>query len=385
MHPDRERIAPVNNDTCCTDLKTHIDPLKWCRYLVHVGYITSSLMVLAHIIWYFAARSVLAWSPDIYLRDYIILPAIGFFILDLSVDLAVRSPRISLFWKEYLALSLFVIFSSYLSLTHDIARVLLGSFLLPIFVSTIFSNIKITRMIFWLSDFALLLLGATKYFAGTLNSDLMMQIFVAFFMFLCAFLLSRILILYGTDNQTALMNSNKQRRDMQEQLKLDPFTGLFNRKTFDADLAKLIDECQNTGKCLSLAMIDIDYFKSVNDLYGHVVGDQVLLHLAKILAAAQAENIKGYRIGGEEFAILFVDCDTEETYRICEGLRKLMESASLQDINNTKVTFSCGFICRIPNNSSSKFFLTSADSALYRAKNNGRNQVVIYNDSIKNT
>ena len=373
----------MNNDIRCDARKTHIDPIKWCRYLVYVGYMTAALMVLAHIIWYFAARSVLAWSPDIYMRDYIILPAIGFLVLNLFVDMAVRSPRFSLFWKECLSLSLFVIFSGYLSLTHDIARVLLGSFLLPIFVSTIFSNIKITRMIYWMSNFAILLLGVIKYFAGTLDSDMVMQIFVACFMFLCSFLLSKILILYGTDNQTALMNSDKQQRDMQEQLKREPFTGLFNRKTFDEDLARRIEECQNTGKYLSLAMIDIDFFKNVNDLYGHAVGDQVLLHLSQILTAIQAENIQVFRIGGEEFAILFMDCDVEEAYHICENLRKRMESASLPEINKSKVTFSCGLICKIPNNNSSKFFLTAADSALYSAKNNGRNQVVIYNDSVQ--
>ena len=373
----------INKDIYSDNLKTHIDPLKWCRYLVYVGYITSGLMLLAHVIWYFAARSVLAWSPDIYLRDYIILPAIGFLVLDLSVDMAVRSPRITLFWKECLSLSLFVIFSSYLSLTHDIARVLLGSFLLPIFVSTIFSNVKITRLIFWMSNSALLLLGLTKYYAGTLDSDMVMQIFVAGFMFLCSYLLSKILILYGTDNQTALMNSDKQQRYMQEQLKLDPFTGLYNRKTFDAELARWIEDCQSTGKFLSLAMIDIDFFKSVNDLYGHSVGDQVLLYLSHILAAVQAENIHVFRIGGEEFAILFIDCGTEEAYRICDDLRIRMASASIPDIDKSKVTFSCGLICKIPNNDSSKFFLTAADTALYSAKNNGRNQVIICSDSMQ--
>ena len=373
----------MDKDVYCESPRTHVDPLKWCRYLVYAGYITTSLMILAHIIWYFAARSVLAWSPDIYLRDYIILPAVGFLVLVVSVDMAVRSPRLPLFWKECLSLSLFVIFSSYLSLTHDIARVLLGSFLLPIFVSTIFSNVKITRLIFWMSNFALLLLGVTKYFAGTLDSDMVMQIFVACFMFLCSYLLSKILILYGTDNQTALINSDKQQQYMQEQLKLDPFTGLYNRKTFDADLARCLEECQSAGKSVALAMIDIDYFKSVNDLYGHAVGDQVLLNLSHILASVQADNIHVFRIGGEEFAILFTDCDTEEAYRICDGLRIRMASASLPDIDKSKVTFSCGLICRIPNNEKPKFFLTAADSALYSAKNNGRNQVVIYSDSIQ--
>ena len=58
--------------------KTPIDLNKWCRYIVNAGHITATLIVLAHVIWYFAARSVLAWPPDVYLRNYIIFPAIGF-------------------------------------------------------------------------------------------------------------------------------------------------------------------------------------------------------------------------------------------------------------------------------------------------------------------
>lgn len=99
----------------------------------------------------------------------------------------------------------------------------------------------------------------------------------------------------------------------------------------------------------------------------------MLLYFANILKSVQAENIHVFRIGGEEFAILFTDCDAEEVYRLCEGLREHMESTSLCDIDNNNVTFSCGLICKNPNNISSKFFLTAADFALYSAKNNGRN------------
>lgn len=253
--------------------KTFMQPLKWCGHIVNVGYMTAALMILAHVIWYFASRNVLAWPPNIYLKNYIILPAIGFFALNFLVDMCVRSPRFSLFRKEYLSLSLFVVFSLYLSLTHDIAKVLLCSFMLPIFVSTIFANIKITRRIFWTSIVALLLFGVKKYFAGNLDSDIVMQIFVSCFMFLCSYLLAKILIRNGNDNLAALVNSDNQQQYMQEQLKLDPFTGLFNRKTFDAELNTFMEECSVTNKSLSLAMLDIDHFKCVNDLYGHAVGD----------------------------------------------------------------------------------------------------------------
>lgn len=190
--------------------KTPIDLNKWCRYIVNIGHVTAALIILAHVIWYFAARSVLAWPPDVYLRDYIVLPAIGFFVLNSLVDMSVRSARIPLPAKEYLSLSLFVIFSLYLSLTHDIAKVLLSSYILPIFASTIFSNVKLTRRIFLMSVIAVLLTGVKIYFAGDLDSDRLMEIFVANFMFLCSYLLAKVLIRYGHDNLTALKTSNEE-------------------------------------------------------------------------------------------------------------------------------------------------------------------------------
>lgn len=373
----------MNQDLNSVGGKLFIYPIKWCGYIVQIGYVTSSLIILAHVIWYFAARKVLSVPPNIYLRNYIILPAIGLFALNWVVDLCVRSQRVSLFKKEFLSLSVFVIFSLYLSVTHDIAKVLLGSFILPIFVSTIFVDIKITRRIFWMSVAALLCFGTSKYFAGTLDSNMVMQIFVACFMIICSYLLAKILIVYGHENLVALVDADLQQRYMQEQLKRDPFTGLFNKKTFDTELTKSMEECSAFNKTLSLAMIDIDRFKGVNDLYGHIVGDKVLLYLTNSLKTIQTDTIRAFRIGGDEFAILLLGYNAEEAYRICDGLRIGLASASFQELKNNKVTFSCGIVCKTPNMVSPKMFLTAADSALYGAKNNGRNQVVIHQESIK--
>ncbi|NLU45113.1 MAG: diguanylate cyclase, partial [Acholeplasmataceae bacterium] len=344
--------------------------------------LTTALIILAHIIWYFVARSVLAFPPDIYLQNYIILPAIGFFALTFLVDLFVRSSHFSLIAKEYLSLSLFIIFSFYLVWTHDIAKVLMGSFILPIFVSTIFSNVKITRWIFWLSSIAVMLLGVKTYFIGNLDSSMFMQIFVACFMFLCAYLLAKILIRYGNDNLAAITNFDSRQRYMQEKLKLEPFTGLYNKKTFDDYLPKVMEECRSTNKYLLLAMIDIDNFKYVNDFYGHVVGDRVLLYFSQILKEIQVENIRVFRIGGDEFAILFKDCTVEKAYSICEDMRTRMESTHLRDIDKRKVTLSCGLACMNPY-ASLDWFKKVADSALYEAKNNGRNRIIVYKDWIQ--
>lgn len=360
--------------------QTYIEPIRWCRYIINTGYATAALILLAHVIWYFAARRFLTNSADAYLRNYVVLPAIGLFALTFLADLFVRSSRFSLVSKEYLSLTLFIIFSFYLSLTHNIARVLLASFILPIFASTVFLNVKITRWTFWISSLAVLLVGVKIYFSGKLDSSMLMQIFVVCFMFLCSYLLAKVLIKYGHDNLRTLMFFDDKQQNMQEQLKLDPFTGLNNRKTFDDHLPKLMEECRKAQNFIALAAIDVDNFKVVNDLCGHPAGDRVLLYLSDTLKKIQTENIRAYRIGGDEFSLLLKGCNAEETYRLCEYLRTQMESCPLRTADENHVTLSCGAVCIKPSNVDLEMFIKAADSALYAAKNSGRNRVVIYDD-----
>ncbi|MCW1712720.1 MULTISPECIES: GGDEF domain-containing protein [Synergistaceae] len=325
--------------------RSYIEPIKWCRYIVNTGYVTAAIIILAHVIWYLAARSVLTSPPDAYLRNYIVLPAIGLFAFTIFADLFIRSTRFPLVSKEYMSLALFIIFSFYLSLTHNIADVLLASFILPIFVSTVFSNVKITHWVFWISSLAVLLVGVKIYFLGKLDSNMLMQIFVACFMFLCSYLLAKVLILYGHDNLATMMKFDDRQQNMEEQLKLDPFTGLNNRKTFDDHLPKLMEECRKAQNFIALAAIDVDNFKVVNDLCGHPAGDRVLLYLSDTLKKIQTENIRAYRIGGDEFSLLLEGCNAEETYRLCEYLRTQMESCPLRTADENIVTLSCGAVC----------------------------------------
>lgn len=368
----------ANKNTVLDQPRTLMDPIKWCHYIVKAGYATVIVITLAHVVWFFAARKILAYPADIYLREYIILPFIGLSVLNLAADFLVRSHRLPLVAKEYISLSLFLLFSFYLCLTHNIASVLLGTFVLSVFASTVFSNIKLTRRIFLISNLALLSSGVKIYIEEQFDSRILMEIFVAWDMLLCSYLLAKVLIRYGQDNLVSLMHFYHQQQSMEEQLKLDLFTGLYNKNTFDDYLPKLMKECRDSNIPLFLAMIDVDHFKQVNDRYGHMVGDRVLLHLAQILKSNRTENLNVFRIGGEEFAILFKDYRMEDAYKICDGMRSIMESSSLHDVDKMSVTFSCGLACMNRQYTDPAEFAGAADSALYTAKRNGRNRIVVY-------
>ncbi len=370
---------PMDQDLDFNEAATVIMPIKWCHYLVNAGYAIVATITLAHVAWYFAAQSILVSPPEVYMRYYIVLPAIGLLALNLLVDFLVRLACISLWTKEYLVLLLFTALSFYLSATHRGATVLLGSYTMSVFASTIFANTKMTRRIFLTNSAALISSGIILLKGGDGGGGgALMATFVAWDILFCSYLLAKVMIKNGHNNLMSLMHLYHLKENMQEQLKLDPFTGLYNRGTFDSCLSGLVEECRNANTCLSLAVLDVDKFKRVNDAYGHAAGDRVLLNLAQILKSNWTDDISAFRIGGEEFAILFKGYCVKEAYKICEGMRSIMESTSLNLIDKNIITFSCGLACMDLQCTGPEELLRAADAALYSAKNNGRNRTVIY-------
>ena len=357
-----------------------VKSIKWCHYIVNIGYATVVIITLAHIVLYLTERKDLTDSAEIYLRNYVIISSIGLFALNLAADFLIRYPRLPLVSKQYISLILFLFFSFYLCLTHEMATVLLGTFGLSVFASTVFSNVNLTWRIFIISNLALLVSGVKIYIEDNFNRGMLVETFIAWDMLLCSYLIARILIQYGQDNLMSLMQLYYHHQSLQEQLKLDPFTVLYNKKTFEEYLPIVMEECMNTDTCISLAVIDLDHFKRVNDVYGHVTGDRVLLHLSQILKSNETENINVFRIGGEEFAILFKGYCVKDAYKICDNMRSIMAATSLHTIRKRKVTFSCGLACMDQGYDEPLELVKAADSALYKAKSSGRNKVVILND-----
>jgi len=186
------------------------DQNKWCCYIVKAGHITAVLIILAQVNWLIFASNVIRSPLDAYLQYFIIAPAIGLFVINLFASVYVRSPCHPLLAKEYISLSLFMVYSLYLTLTHNHAIVLLCSYILPIFASTIFSNVKLTRRIFLTSMGAVLLPGVKWFFSHILVSDMLMQIFTSCFMFVCAYLLAKLLIQYGQNNLAVVISSREE-------------------------------------------------------------------------------------------------------------------------------------------------------------------------------
>ncbi len=153
---------------------------------------------------------------------------------------------------------------------------------------------------------------------------------------------------------------------------IDGLTGLYNRHQFDISLNHEFNRSQRYKTPFSLAMIDIDHFKNINDTLGHQFGDFVLKEISQIIQQAFRKTDIVYRYGGEEIAILMPETDSEHAFLPLERLRQKISS---HDFGGENVTVSIG-VAGYKNNNSASEILKSADNMLYKAKNSGRNKVV---------
>jgi diguanylate cyclase (GGDEF)-like protein len=167
---------------------------------------------------------------------------------------------------------------------------------------------------------------------------------------------------------------------LQELANHDGLTGIANRRAFDETLKLEWRRAMRDNLPLSLLMVDVDHFKHYNDNYGHLAGDECLKKVASAMSdqMQRASDVVA-RYGGEEFAVILPNCTTEGATVVAERLRKAVEGLAIPFINSElgHVTVSVGVASVLPSPAGDNWQLIStADSALYRAKASGRNRAV---------
>jgi diguanylate cyclase (GGDEF)-like protein len=161
----------------------------------------------------------------------------------------------------------------------------------------------------------------------------------------------------------------------------DSLTGLANRRLFERALEIEFGRGARQSSPLSLIMLDIDYFKSYNDTYGHVAGDHCLTEVAQVLKnCCQRKADLAVRYGGEEFAVLLPDTDIQGALTIAEQIRQRVMEQNIEHSGSStgRLTVSLGCYAFVPRGSDSiEAFIQRADAALYQAKKGGRNRVEV--------
>lgn len=177
-------------------------------------------------------------------------------------------------------------------------------------------------------------------------------------------------------NYILLLNDNQR----------DHLTGLLNRKSFDDKVMKMILSLGSVNKrdadkvCYCLAVLDIDHFKRVNDTYGHLMGDEVLLHFSQCMNETFRDYDLLFRVGGEEFVVVLRNVDAGRAHAVMERFRRVVETHYFPQVG--QITASIGVTFIGPHDLPGRV-MDRADQALYYVKEHGRNQVAFYEQLVE--
>lgn len=256
---------------------------------------------------------------------------------------------------------------------------------LPIIISVVFASRVISKKLL----FVIIPLSFVSIFLSCQideNIVILNQLIFGFVnaVFLIAvYLICATIIDFLASKNEIIENYDKNEESLNHALTLDSMTSLYNHAEFNRVIEKCRTECCKFNHYLTLSVVDIDHFKNVNDTYGHVNGDEVLLNVANQLLHFCSDKGQVFRYGGEEFAVIFMDKTATETLDIMEQLRDSLSKVQYDFMpEGERVTVSIG-IYKYGGESEIDVhdIFNNADTAMYKAKISGRNRCCIYSEN----
>lgn len=304
------------------------------------------------------------------------------FVLYLIYTKFINKSKIKYDIKNEIFINILLIFINFNIFYYKNDLLLFFNIIIIIF-SVIFCDKNLIQITLYKVVFINLLYFIIKYINSLLSFETLTLFFIVSCFTIFSYFISYVLldllfeqldyILTINKRQTILSNNlNKAVKD----LKIEPMTGLFNKRAMYETIETKINNFKYFNRDSHLVIIDLDFFKRVNDTYGHTVGDEVLISLADLLKSKIKHKANAFRFGGEEFVIIFDKQTTNEVYNIVENIRITFNRKVFKSLNNERLSFSAG-ISKLKLSFNAEQWLESADTALYQAKNNGRNQTII--------
>jgi two-component system cell cycle response regulator len=186
-------------------------------------------------------------------------------------------------------------------------------------------------------------------------------------------------LINAIDKVRLLRTIEEQRRELERLATMDDLTGLYNHRLIVERMQEEIDRTLRFDSPLSVLMLDLDHFKQINDEFGHLAGDRVLVVVAKVIKETLRRTDTAARYGGEKFCILAVGSDLDGAQALAERLRQHVKAVpiAINDTRTIHMTCSIGVASLSADREDWQRLLERADQALYRAKRGGRDRVVL--------
>jgi diguanylate cyclase (GGDEF)-like protein len=348
---------------------------RWIQRFLWIYWLVIILHLLAQLGAYIWVPSYTIESHDFYYHILLYPHLLMGAMVGISQLVYRFTPRYSFY---ALCLSGTIISMEIIHLNMDI-RIIGAVMLLPIIASAVFFRLDLTWFTAGLQAVGFTVMYFWDYGSKPFWSPFdLIAIPIFFFM---ATLVASIIIINGQSLMADLEKTLLAKRDlmienaiMSKLTKTDALTHLYNHISFH-EFFELALEYGTHGQPFHLALIDIDYFKTVNDEYGHRVGDIVLARVARVIRDKIAPADVAARYGGEEFAVLLFEQTFEESYRIMESIRTTLEIMPHEELGGKPVTISVGLQGYAASDTKESLF-EAVDTLLYAAKDAGRNRTV---------
>ncbi len=323
-----------------------------------------------------ASDDKISLGSSAYILTYILLPTSLNFVSVAGGYLCLKYLKCSEMSKNYIPVFVLTILCLCISSVHNVFPSTISTFCIPVLITVIYGSKRMTRVIFYSS--LLFQITGISFAARDGRREgrfLLFDALISIFVLFAAYGLAVALITYENEKKKLFTESLLKQLELQEELLYDPLTRLYNQRAFSSILEQAVEQGRQFGNSITLAVIDLDNFKLVNDTYGHLKGNQVLTYLGEQLRTRLGEEASAARYGGEEFAVLFQGKAMEDAKEIINHILRDISETLFEGMEGTSITFSCGIVEYGYDWSSDEFF-NQADHAMYQAKKEGKNRIV---------
>ena len=350
---------------------------RWRKELFKICVILAIIGTATEVVIYFhdASCKVLFLPQKLYRLRFIFIPSALNLIVVIVTYARLQSKKLSGRAKNAWVCILIYFLCANTQIIHYVYGPLLMLPSIAVFVSALFGDGRLTFGIM-IASFGSLFIAWHQASIELRKGDqwLNTDAILAALVILVTYIVARLLIAYVSEQMNYILASNERQKMLSEECNMDPLMGIGNRRALNKRMKEIqLQDCQMYPP--QMLILDIDDFKKINDTYGHLSGDEVLMELAQIVREhVEEDRIEAYRYGGEEIVLLFREMDEQSAYLIAEEIRMLFSEKEYSFESKVRTTLSAGMVTLEKMFSMDKW-AEKADEKLYQAKKDGKNRV----------